>query len=484
MRKHFLLYVVVLLIFGVGIFSILEFGSRLQSSEVLASQKAPFMEAAIPTPQAQKPEAVPSNSSAGLLENFQLPLNILLVQVIVIIVTAKLVGVIFSKIGQPTVIGEMLAGILLGPSLLGALSPGVEMFIFPAASLDTLKLLSQIGVILFMFGVGVDLDLHSLHQQARAAILISHASIIIPFFLGTAFSLLIYQSLAASNISFGAFALFMGIAMSITAFPVLARIIEERGLSNSYLGNITIACAAVDDVTAWCILAIVVAIAKADQLAGALLTIFLSLAFIGVMFFLIKPAIGRIFLKIEMSGEVQNKGLIAGILAFALASALFTEMIGIHALFGAFLAGAVMPPQANLRKLIKERIQTFSSVFLLPLFFAFTGLRTQIGLMVDGQSWLICAGIILVAILGKLGGSVLAARWTGVNWYDSVAIGILMNTRGLMELIALNIGYDLGILSPQIFAMMVLMALATTFMTGPLISLLEVWKRRAAVSLQ
>ena len=477
--KNVLFYVVVLLIFGTGIYWLLQFGSHLQSSEVAPQQRA---ESSSPTSLAlHPPQSKASSSDPGkvLYENLRHPLSVLLLQVIVIILTTRVLGALFVKMKQPAVMGEMVAGILLGPSFVGLLFPGVQALLFPATSMDALRLLSQIGVILFMFVVGIELDVQHIRQKADAAVLVSHASIIVPFFLGTAFSLLIYRSLAPSHISFSAFALFMGICMSITAFPVLARIIEERGLSRSYLGSITIACAAVDDVTAWCLLAVVVGIAQAQALSGAMLTIVLALLFIGLMLFLFRPQAGRILGK-EVGNETQSKGLMAGVLTFVFASALFTEVIGIHALFGAFLAGVILPAQARLSVFLRERLETFSSVFLLPLFFAFTGLRTQIGLLNDWQSWFVFAGVVAVAIGGKLGGSTLAARWTGMSWHDALSIGALMNTRGLMELIALNIGYDLGILSPRIFAMMVLMALVTTFMAGPLLWLFEFWKRREA----
>jgi len=478
MRRNLLVYSALLVIFGAGIALILELGSRLHPGQARAHQSA--VPAPETTPSSQKPEAAASSSGRGWLENFHHPLSVLLLQVIVIIAAARAVGFLFLKIGQPAVIGEMVAGIFLGPSLLGMLSPGVVAFIFPAESMGALKLLSQFGVILFMFIVGIELNLQDLRQKARAAVLVSHVSMIVPFFLGAVLALFIYDSLAAPGVSFSIFALFIGIAMSVTAFPVLARIIEERGLSKSPLGAMAIACAAVDDVTAWCILAVVVAIAKAAGLSGALLTIALALAFIGAMLFIIKPRADRM-INAESWNEKQRKGLFTGVLVLVFASALFTEVIGIHALFGAFLAGVVIPQHENLRVFLKERLETFSAVFLLPLFFAFTGLRTQIGLLNDWPSWLMGAGIIALAIAGKLGAGALAARWTGMSWLDSLSIGALMNTRGLMELIVLNIGYDLGILSPRIFAMMVLMALATTFMTGPLLALFELVKQRAAM---
>ncbi|MGZ8847786.1 MAG: cation:proton antiporter domain-containing protein, partial [Pyrinomonadaceae bacterium] len=374
---------------------------------------------------------------------------------------------------------EIVAGILLGPSLLGLVSPATMAFLFPASSLEILKLLSQIGVALFMFVVGLELDVQHLRQKAHTAIMVSHASIVVPFFLGVALSLFLFQSLAPANTSFTAFALFMGIAMSITAFPVLARILEDRGLSRTRLGGIAITCAAVDDVTAWCLLALVIAIARADGLFAGVLTIGLAIAFIGIMLFLVKPLFARL-IKSDPNNDRYNRGLVALILAFVLASALLAELIGIHALFGAFLAGVVMPPTAEVRRVLKEKLETFSLVVLLPLFFVFTGLRMQISLLNDWNSWLLCALIILIAIAGKLGGSMFMARWTGLNWRDSFSLGVLLNTRGLVELIVLSIGYDLGILSPRTFAMMVLMALATTFMTGPLLSLVKFGKHERA----
>ena len=470
MRKNLLFYLITLLVFGSGIYLVLDYGAQLSPVAYV--------------PEAASGSALPAAAPASgapdlaLLDRLHTPLGVLLLQLIVIILAARAIGAVFLRIGQPAVVGEMLAGILLGPSLLGLILPQAQAFLFPAASLGALSLLSQVGVILFMFVVGIEVDLQHLRKKAQAAVLVSHASIVVPFFLGVAFSLLIYQTLAPATIAFSAFALFMGIAMSITAFPVLARIIEERRLARTPLGMIAIACAAVDDLTAWCMLAVVVAIVKADGLIGASLTIALALVFIFAMLFVVRPQAARL-LRAEDFDETHSKGLVAGVLIFVFASALLTEAIGIHALFGAFLAGMVMPSNSRLRSFLRERLETFSAVFLLPLFFAFTGLRTQIGLLDDWPSWLLCAGLIAVAIAGKLGGSMLAARWTGMGWKDSFSIGILMNTRGLVELIVLNIGYDLGILSPRIFTMMVLMALVTTFMTGPILSLLG-YGRRAA----
>ena len=480
MRRNLLFYITVLAVFGTGVFFILEIGTRLQPDRTTLEKTVEPSPVISNTPQPERPQTSSRGIGGVLRENLRHPLSVLLLQVIVILVTTKIVGTFLRRAGQPTVVGEMIAGILLGPSLLGLLSPGTMAFLFPPQSLEPLRLLSQIGVVIFMFTVGIELNVQHLRQKAHAAVLVSHASIIIPFFLGASFSLLIYRSFAPPQISFSAFALFMSVAMSITAFPVLARIIEERGLSKSPLGSTAIACSAVDDVTAWCLLAVVVAIVKADGIGSSILTIFLTLLFIGVMLFLLKPQTDRLIGRNVME-EARPKGMMALVLAFVFASALFTEIIGIHALFGAFLAGVMMSRHDQLRSFITGRLETFTTSFLLPLFFAFTGLRTQIGLLDDWSSWLACAGVIAVAIAGKLGGSAIASRWTGMSWHDSLKLGLLMNTRGLIELIVLNIGYDLGILSPRVFSMMVIMALTTTFMTGPLLSLLDAWKRREAV---
>jgi Kef-type K+ transport system membrane component KefB len=442
--------------FGLGIWLIIAKGSTLN--------KSPNTGASLATTQAAQTTQKSSDRS---------PISVLLLQVILIIVVAKFFGAIFRRIRQPPVMGEMVAGIALGPSLLGWLWPQASAFLFPATSMTTLSVFSQVGVVLFMFVVGVELDLQHLKEKASSAIMVSHASIVLPFLLGAALSLSLYTSLAPDKTSFTAFALFMGIAMSITAFPVLARILKDRGLTQSPLGTTALACASIDDVSAWCILAVVIAIVKSSGYTHALLTIGLTLLFIAVMLLLIKPRLESLIEK-RIQASKRSQLTLSGIVAFALACAWFTETIGIHALFGGFLAGVVMPSTTGVQTFLKERIEGFSTAALLPLFFVFTGLRTQITLLNDLNSWLTCLAIIIVAVFGKLVGSMLMARWTRMSWHDSFAIGVLMNTRGLIELVVLNIGYDLGILSGRIFAMMVIMALATTFMTAPLLSIVKV----------
>lgn len=417
-----------------------------------------------------------------MLDNSRQPLARLLVQLIVIILTARAVGALAGRLGQPPVIGEIAAGVLLGPSLLGWIAPVTSTLLFPDASMPILQLLSQIGVLLFMFVVGLEFDPSHLRGRAPTAIAVSHFSIVIPFTLGVALSIALYTQYAPPQVPFFAFALFCGIAMSITAFPVLARILEERGLTHTPLGATAITCAAVDDVTAWSILAFVVGITTSGGAAVTLLIIAaLSATFLMLMIVVGRPILQRV-LSVDGMGDPLSKGRIAIVLAVLLSSALATEIIGIHALFGAFVAGAVMPRGGTFRAVLRDRLESISAVFLLPLFFAYTGLRTEIGLLDTMASWAICLGVIVVATAGKLGGTVLAARWTGLPWRDSLALGALMNTRGLMELVALNVGYELGILTPAIFAMMVLMALVTTAMTGPLVSMSLGWGRARAVA--
>ena len=406
------------------------------------------------------------NFQTSFLENLHHPLALLLLQIVAIILTARLFGWICIKIKQPAVIGEMIAGIVLGPSLLGLYFPEFSAFLFPKESLPNLQFLSQIGLILFMYIVGMELDLSVLRKKAKDAVIISHASIIFPFALGIGLSYFIYREFAPTGIQFSSFALFIAIAMSITAFPVLARIVQERNLQKTKLGTIVITCAAADDITAWCILAAVIAIVKAGSFASSLYVIAMAVAYVLIMIKVVRPFLKRV-------GELQagkgsiSKPVVAIFFLTLILSAYTTEVIGIHALFGAFMAGAIMPENVKFRNLFIEKVEDVALVLLLPLFFVYTGLRTQIGLLNDAHLWLTAGLIILVAVTGKFVGSALTAKFLGINWKDSLTIGALMNTRGLMELIVLNIGYDLGVLGPEIFAMMVVMALFTTFMTGP-----------------
>ncbi len=408
----------------------------------------------------------------GLLHHLGSPLALLLVQIIVVLTVARLLGALCLKLGQPSVVGEIVAGIALGPSLLGMLAPGVKDALFPTASLPHLSLLAQVGLVLFMFVIGIELDLGLIKNKAGEAVVISHASIVFPFFLGIALSLALYKPFAPAETSFVSFGLFMGIAMSITAFPVLARIIQERNMTRTSVGTIAITCAAADDVTAWCLLAAVVAIVSAGTFTSAIFTLILTLIYLAVMLKGVAPFLTRLS-RLYPSEETLSKPVMALIFTILLLSSWSTEIIGIHALFGAFLAGAIMPEDPNFRRILTERVEDVAMVLLLPLFFVFTGLRTELGLLSSPKLWLVCLAVISVAVTGKLVGSALAARFMGLPWKDSLVIGVLMNTRGLMELVVLNIGYDLGVLSAEVFTMMVMMALATTVMTGPALDFLE-----------
>lgn len=404
-----------------------------------------------------------------LAKNAALPLVGLLLQILAILALSRLCAALLKLLGQPRVVGEMIAGILLGRSVFALLWPSGFAFLFPPGSMPQLYFFSQIGLIFFMFVVGLDLQLSNLKDRAAAAVMISHVSILLPFLLGALLSLGLHARFGLPRVEFSSFALFMGIAMSITAFPVLARIIQDKKLTGTTLGSMAIACAAVDDVTAWCLLAAVLGIVRAGSMGSALLVLAMAVLYVMFMLRVMRPLARKRLRQASEAGKFSSNQL-AFIFCVGLGSALLAEAIGIHALFGAFLAGAIMPQQVSFRTSLSARIEDLTTVVLLPIFFAYTGIRAQIGLLDSWQAWVACAVIIAVATLGKMAGAACAARCAGMRWRESCALGALMNTRGLMELVVLNIGYDIGILSPQIFAMMVVMAITTTFMTGPLLS--------------
>lgn len=388
----------------------------------------------------------------------------------VVIVMARGMGSLFSLFGQPKVIGEVVGGILLGPSFLGSLSPQLYHFLLPPAAAPFLGLIAQLGVIFYMFVVGLELDLKVLRKSGHAALAISHASIVVPFLLGSALALYIYKKVALPEVGFTSFALFLGVSMSITAFPVLARILTDRKVNKTKMGTIALTCAAVDDVTAWCLLALVVSVTQA-KLGGAIITLVLTVVYIAAMFLLGGPLVRRLVPWLEKFDRLTEGG-VAIFFVGLLLSALATEVIGIHAIFGAFLLGAITPHDSRVAKELTDRIDDLVRIMFLPAFFAFTGMRTQFGLLDNAADWQMCGLIILVATLGKFGGTFVASRLSGLNNRDSAALGILMNTRGLVELIVLNLGLDLKIISPQLFTMLVIMALVTTFMTSPILHLL------------
>ena len=457
-KKNYLIYAVMLLLFGVLIYMAIEEGDRFSHHAVASSTVA---------------EDTPFTMFCQFVtDNLHHPLSILLIQIVAVLLMVRLFGFLFKHIGQPGVIGEIVAGIVLGPSVLGYFFPDVFQALFPPESLTNLELLSQVGLVLFMFVIGMELDFSVLKNKINETLVISHAGILVPFFLGIVASYWIYEEYAAAQTAFLPFALFIGISMSITAFPVLARIIQERNMTKTSLGTLAIASAANDDVTAWCLLAVVIAIAKAGTFASALYAIGLTALYIIIMFMVVRPFLKKVG-EVYANQEVINKTFVALILLILIISSTLTEIIGIHALFGAFMAGVVRPPSIGFRKVMMEKVEDIALVFFLPLFFAFTGLRTEIGLINSPALWGVCLLLITVAVAGKLGGCAVAARLVGESWKDSFTIGTLMNTRGLMELVALNIGYEMGVLPPSIFVILVIMALVTTFMTTPLLHLVE-----------
>ncbi|NTV84957.1 MAG: cation/H(+) antiporter, partial [Bacteroidales bacterium] len=344
--------------------------------------------------------------------------GILILQLIVIMLIARLMGYLFQLIGQPLVIGEIVAGLVLGPSVLGALSPEISAFLFPERSVDILQQLSQLGLIFFMFIIGMELDTHSFKKSANVAILISIASIVIPFISGIILAFYLYNLFSIENIRLTSFALFMGITMSITAFPILARIVQERRLTKTLVGTMAISVAAIGDVVAWCILAVVIAVAKAGDFSHSFLTIALSMVYIFFMYVVIKPLMFRIG-RVYASRETMSKPIVALVFLLILVSAFITDAIGIHALFGAFMAGVVMPDNLSFRRVFTEKIEDISLVILLPLFFVSTGLRTEIGLISSTHLWVVCLLITMTAILGKFGGTLIASRYSGLSWNNS-----------------------------------------------------------------
>lgn len=407
-----------------------------------------------------------------LTHHIESPIGILLLQIITILLTCRLFGWLFLKIGQPTVIGEIVAGIVLGPSVLGHLLPGVSSFLFPLESLANINILSEFGLILFMFAIGMELDISEVRKKLNETILISHTSTIVPFFCGMLTAYYVYPTYADKGTPFLSFALFIGIAMSITAFPVLARIIQEKGLTKTHLGTISLASAANGDITAWCLLAVVIAIAQAGSMLSAIYNILFSFLYITFMFLAVRPFL-RMIGHVYHNKEVIDKGLVALMFLLLITSAYFTEILGLHALFGAFIAGVIMPGNIKFRKIMTEKVEDVSLALFLPLFFVSTGLRTEIGLLDSSELWWMCGVFTVVAIAGKFGGAFFSARFVGESWKDSLYIGALMNTRGLMELVVLTIGYEMKILPPSIFVMLVLMTLVTTFMTTPLVSFIK-----------
>jgi Kef-type K+ transport system membrane component KefB len=385
-----------------------------------------------------------------------------------IVLAARGMGAVFERwLKQPAVMGEIVAGILLGPSALGAVWPEAQSLLLATDAAPHLGIVAKIGVVLFMFLVGLELDTGLLRGSTHATVAISHASIVVPFVLGTVLATYLYPRYATEGVSFTTFALFAGVSLSVTAFPVLARILTDRRVAQTPLGVTAIACAAVDDVTAWCLLAIVSGVAT-SEMNGAAVTLGLVAVYVAVMLLVARPLLARLSAREDARSGPVSTNVLAVVFACLLLSAVATEAIGIHALFGAFLVGAILPHDGRLAAQLRARLEDVVVVLLLPVFFAFTGMRTQIGLVSSAADVIATLAIIGVATLGKFGGTLVAARFARLGWREASALGILMNTRGLMELIVLNVGLDMGVLSPRLFTMFVLMAVATTFATTPI----------------
>jgi len=396
----------------------------------------------------------------------------LLLALFVILVVARLVGVLFKRIGQPPVIGEVVAGILLGPSLLGRVWPTGSAFLLPPAMSPYLQAIAQIGVILYMFVIGLELDPAQLRRRPHQVVAISITGMVFPFLLGLLVAGAIYPALAGEGVPFVAFAVFIGVALSITAFPVLARILSDRGIQHTRLGTLALACAAIGDVAAWCLLALATAIATAKG-SDAIRTVLLTAAFLAFTLMIARPLLTRFARRVEREGDEPSLESLSVVFAALLLAALVTEWIGIHALFGAFLVGVSIPHDSALARGLRTRLHDTVAVLLLPAFFAFSGLRTHFGLVSGVGQWSVCILILLVACFGKFGGTTVAARAVGLPWRTATSLGVLMNTRGLVELIVLNVGLDLGVISAPLFAMLVLMAVVTTFATSPLLSWID-----------
>jgi Kef-type K+ transport system membrane component KefB len=393
---------------------------------------------------------------------------LVLLQVVLIIGLSRLVGLGFRRLKQPLVIGEILAGIMLGPSLLGLVAPEFATQLFPVDSIALLSLLKDLGLIFFMFLIGLELDPKYLKGNLKTAVLVSHVSILVPFSLGLLLAVFLFPLLSNTGVAFTAFALFLGAALSITAFPVLARILTENNLQNTPLGTLALTCAAVDDVTAWCLLALAISVTRTNSIESALPVIVRSLLYIAFVILAVRPLLGQIAKYYNHAAKL-GQSILALIYCIVLVSAVTTELIGIHLIFGAFLVGAMMPKETMLTKELAEKTEDFVLIVLLPIFFAYSGLKTQIGLLNSGPLWGLCGLVIAVAIAGKYVGTYFAARVSGIEHREASALGWLMNTRGLTELIVLNIGLSLGVITPLLFTMLVMMALVTTVMTSPLL---------------
>ena len=388
------------------------------------------------------------------------------IQLIVILLAVQVFGYLGQLVGQPKVVGEILAGLALGPTLLGAVLPRVEASIFPSSALPTLQTLGDIGLVLYMFSLGTHIDTNAMLKLGRKATFVSLSGVLLPLVLGGAFAFFLYPQFAGSKANLVSFLLLVGTAMAITAFPVLARILEERGMLATRIGVLALICAAIDDVVGWCLLAFVIAFIHATGGASVVMTIALLGLFVAIMLGVVRP------LLFFADQHVKSKpALMVLAMVLLLSSAYATNAMGIHPVFGAFMMGIILPRRTVYIEQVNYMDQVNTLLFL-PLYFVYNGLRTHLGLINSPALWLLCALVLLIACLGKIAGGALSLKVLGESWKESLTLGTLMNTRGLVELIVLNIGLDLGIISPTFFAMLVIMAVVTTMMTPALLPFL------------
>ncbi len=392
------------------------------------------------------------------------PLLALLVALTAILLFSRVIGGLFVRIGQPRVLGEIVAGIVLGPSLLGAIAPAVSAQLIAPSVLGPLTAVGEVGLILFMFLVGLEFDLGLVRRRGHVALLVSHTSMCLPFLGGVVVGLGSYAVWFEGAVPVLPFVLFMGLAMSVTAFPVLTRILRDRNLHTTSLGSLAVACAAADDITAWCLLAALLGFANSSASAG-LTSIVGAAIYCAAMWGIVRP----LFHRLAGSGAAGLGVLLLGLFS----SALVAEWVGIHAFFGAFLFGLCVPRDALLARQLPGKLHDITSSLLMPAFFVISGMRTEFGTLHEFDGWVLCILVIAVAAAGKLLGTIIPARIAGLEWRESMRLGILMNTRGLMEIVIANIALDCGIIPPQMFTVLVVMALVTTFATGPLLSLTE-----------
>jgi Kef-type K+ transport system membrane component KefB len=400
-------------------------------------------------------------------------MTLLIFQMAIVLCVSLVCGWIARRFGQARVIGEIVGGILIGPSVFGRLAPLISARVFPQSSFASLDVLSTVGLVLFLFLIGSELDYEHLRQQKTTAMLATLMSIVLPFGMAVLAAPLLGGRFSPGGIAPLPFALFLGVSMSITALPVLARILEERRMQSSPLGAVALMCAAIGDVAAWMLLAVAMTLIPSAVSPAPYAHRLLGLgACLFVMLLVIRPL--GIWLAKRYASAVLSYELLGIVLAFVLASAAVTDAIGVHPLFGAFLAGLCFPRVNAWQTALRNRLDAIVSLLLLPLFFALTGMRTRLDLLNDRSVWLWTLFILVLAVAGKMGGAIVAARWTGQTWRASLALGALLNTRGLVEVIVLNIAYNAHVFSPTLFTMLVVMALITTAMTVPILNWLKV----------